>query len=95
MPSRPSFFPRLAVVAGTTSWDWALLPLVLPLLVAPGFGASQMARPCQLGDVLPVTLDAAQQPYYLLRTLLRTLLRMLAALVCSLVFAAGFALLAR
>ena len=90
MPNRPSFFPRLAVDAGTNAWDWALLPLVLALLVALGFGASQMARPYQLGDVLPVTLDAAQLPYYLLRTLLR----MLAALVCSLVFAAGFAVLA-
>ena len=90
MPNRPSFFPRLAVDAGTNVWDWALLPLVLALLVALGFGASQMARPYQLGDVLPVTLDAAQLPYYLLRTLLR----MLAALVCSLVFAAGFAVLA-
>ena len=90
MPIHPSFFPRLAVDAGTNRWDWALLPLVLALLVALGFGASQMARPYQLGDVLPLTLDAGQLPYYLLRTLLR----MLAALVCSLVFAAAFAVLA-
>ena len=90
MPVHPSFFPRQTVDAGTNRWDWALLPLVLALLVALGYGAAQMARPYHLGDVLPLTLDANQLPYYLLRTLLR----MLAALCCSLVFAAGFAVLA-
>ena len=29
-------------------WDWALLPLVLSVLVAVGFGAMQMGRPLSL-----------------------------------------------
>jgi NitT/TauT family transport system permease protein len=90
MQTRPSFFPRQPVDAGTNRWDWALLPLVLGVLALLGYGASQMARPYHLGDVLPLTLDPAWLPYYLLRTLLR----MFAALAASLVFAAGFAVLA-
>ncbi len=90
MQTRPSFFPRQTVDAGTNRWDWALLPLVLGALALLGYGASQMARPYHLGDVLPLTLDPAWLPYYLLRTLLR----MFAALAASLVFAAVFAVLA-
>ncbi len=90
MPTRPTFFPRQTVDAGTNRWDWALLPLVLGALALLGFGASQMARPYHLGDVLPLTLDPHALPYYLLRTLLR----MFAALAASLVFAAVFAVLA-
>ena len=90
MPVHSSFFPRQAVDAGTNRWDWALLPLVLALLGLLGYAASQMARPYHLGDVLPLTLDPIQLPYYLLRTLLR----MAAAMVASLVFAAVFAVLA-
>ena len=90
MPTHPTFFPRQTVDAGTNRWDWALLPLVLGLLALLGYGASQMARPYHLGDVLPLTLDPHALPYYLLRTLLR----MFAALAASLVFAAVFAVLA-
>ena len=90
MPTHPTFFPRQTVDAGTNRWDWALLPLVLGVLVLLGYGASQMARPYHLGDVLPLTLDPHALPYYLLRTLLR----MFAALAASLVFAALFAVLA-
>ncbi len=90
MQTRPSFFPRQTIEAGTNRWDWALLPLVLATLLALGYGATQMARPFHLGDVLPLTLDPWQLPYYLLRTLLR----MFAALAASLVFSAVFAVLA-
>jgi NitT/TauT family transport system permease protein len=90
MPTHPTFFPRQTVDAGTNRWDWALLPLVLGALALLGYGASQMARPYHLGDVLPLTLDPHALPYYLLRTLLR----MFAALAVSLVFAALFAVLA-
>ncbi len=92
MPCHPfhTFSPRLTASTGTNRWDWALLPLVLALLAAAGYGAPQMARPYHLGDVLPLTLDVGHLPYYLLRTMLR----MLAALGCSLVFAAVFAVLA-
>src|SRR6185369_7928555 len=65
------FFPRQTVEAGTNRWDWALLPLVLAALVLVGFGASQMARPYQVGEALPLSLDPWHLPYYLLRTTLR------------------------
>jgi NitT/TauT family transport system permease protein len=81
------FFPRQTVEAGFNRWDWALLPLVLAGLVLLGFGASQMARPFQVGDALPLTLDPWHLPYYLLRTTLRMFLALLASLIFSCVFA--------
>ncbi len=71
-------------------WDWALLPIVLGLLVALAFGAAQMSRPFVLGQPTPISLDPAQLPYYLLRTMLR----MFMALGCSLLFSFVFATLA-
>lgn len=71
-------------------WDWALLPIVLSIFVALAFGAAQMARPFVLGQATPISLDPAQLPYYLLRTILR----MFMALTCSLVFSFVFATLA-
>ncbi|HLO96704.1 MAG TPA: ABC transporter permease subunit, partial [Burkholderiaceae bacterium] len=81
------FFARPAVEAGINRWDWALLPLVLAALVLLGYGAAQMARPFEPGDVLPLSLDPRQLPYYLLRTTLRMFLALAAALVFSAVFA--------
>jgi NitT/TauT family transport system permease protein len=71
-------------------WDWALLPIVLAIFVALAFGAAQMARPFVLGQATPISLDPAQLPYYLLRTILR----MFMALTCSLLFSFVFATLA-
>jgi NitT/TauT family transport system permease protein len=90
MQNKNEFFPRQTVEAGVNRWDWALLPLVLAGLVLLGYGASQMARPFQLGDALPLTLDPWHLPYYLLRTTLR----MFMALAASLVFSCVFAVLA-
>ncbi|WP_375134490.1 ABC transporter permease [Roseateles aquatilis] len=87
---RRQFFPRQVVEAGANRWDWALLPLVLGLLVLLAYGAAQMARPFELGDPLPLSLDPSHLPYYLLRTNLR----MLAAMVLALLFSAVFAVLA-
>lgn len=84
------FFPRQVVQATGNRWDWALLPLVLAVLFALAWGGSQMARPYQVGDVLPLSLDPWMLPYYLLRTTLR----MFIALGASLVFACVFAALA-
>jgi NitT/TauT family transport system permease protein len=83
------FFPRQVVETGNR-WDWALLPLVLGVLALLAFGGSQMARPYQLGDTLPISLDPAFLPYYLLRTTLRMFL----ALAASIVFACAFAAVA-
>jgi NitT/TauT family transport system permease protein len=84
------YFPRQVVESGINRWDWALLPLVLAVLVLLAYGASQMAHPYQVGDVLPLTLDPRYLPYYLLRTTLRMFL----ALGASLLFACAFAALA-
>jgi len=84
------FFPRQVVESSGNRWDWGLLPLVLSVLVLLAWGGSQMARPYQVGDTLPLTLDPVVLPYYLMRTTLR----MFIAMGCSLVFACVFAVLA-
>jgi NitT/TauT family transport system permease protein len=84
------FFPRQVVESSGNRWDWAMLPLVLSVLVLLAYGGSQMARPYQVGEALPITLDPGILPYYLLRTTLR----MFIAMGCSLVFACVFAVLA-
>ena len=84
------FFPRQVVESSGNRWDWAMLPLVLALLVLLAYGGAQMARPYQLGQALPLTLDPAWLPYYLMRTTLRMFL----ALAASLVFSCAFAVLA-
>ena len=89
MSQRKQFFPRLVVDAGGNRWDWMLLPVVLALLVLLAYGGQQMARPYQLGEALPLSLDPLNLPYYLLRTTLRMFL----ALGASLVFSCAFALI--
>ena len=82
------FFPRQVVESSGNRWDWALLPLVLGVLMLLAYGGSQMARPYQLGQTLPLTLDPSVLPYYLLRTTLRMFLALGASLIFACVFAA-------
>jgi NitT/TauT family transport system permease protein len=82
------FFPRQVVESSGNRWDWALLPLVLGLLVLLAYAGSQMARPYQVGEALPLTLDPRYLPYYLLRTTLRMFIALGASLIFSCVFAA-------
>lgn len=82
------YYPRLAVASGGNRWDWALLPLVLAVLFGLAYGGAQMARPYQLGQALPISLDPAMLPYYLLRTTLRMFIALGASLVFSCIFAA-------
>jgi len=82
------FFPRQVVESSGNRWDWALLPLVLALLVLLAYGGSQMARPYQVGEALPLTLEPAYLPYYLLRTTLRMFLALGASLIFACLFAA-------
>jgi NitT/TauT family transport system permease protein len=89
MSERKQFFPRLVVDAGGNRWDWALLPMILALFVLLAYGGQQMARPYQLGETLPLSLDPTNLPYYLLRTTMR----MFIALGASLLFSCAFALL--
>jgi NitT/TauT family transport system permease protein len=84
------FFPRQVVEASGNRWDWVMLPIVLAGFTLVALAASQMARPFHLGESLPISLEPAVLPYYLLRTTLR----MFIALAASLVFACVFAALA-
>ncbi|MDQ2821720.1 MAG: ABC transporter permease subunit [Pseudomonadota bacterium] len=69
-------------------WDWLLLPLVLCVIAAAAYGAMQMARPFVVGQATPISLDIAELPYYLLRTILRMFTALGASLLFSFVFAA-------
>ena len=89
MSQQKQFFPRQVVETGWNRWDWALLPMVLAILVLLAYGGQQMARPYQLGETLPLSLEPSNLPYYLLRTTLR----MFIALGASVVFSCVFALL--
>lgn len=86
------FAPRRAdqslLAISPNRWDWALLPLVLAVFVAVGFGAMQMARPFVVGEVTPISLDPSNLPYYLLRTILRMFIALAFALLFSFIFAA-------
>lgn len=75
---------------GPNRWDWALLPLVLALIVLFAYAAMQMSRPFVVGEVLDISLDPSNLPYYLLRTILR----MFTALFFSLLFSLAFASIA-
>jgi NitT/TauT family transport system permease protein len=88
MSERKQFFPRQVVDAGGNRWDWALLPMVLSGFVLLAYGAAQMARPYQVGEVLPLSLDPDNLPYYLLRTTLRMFIALAASFLFSCLFAA-------
>ncbi|MBV8500563.1 MAG: ABC transporter permease subunit [Paucibacter sp.] len=84
------FFPRQVVEASGNRWDWVMLPIMLALVTLVALAAAEMARPFHVGEALPISLEPAVLPYYLLRTTLR----MFIALAASLVFACVFAALA-
>lgn len=88
MNKKRQFFPRQVVEAGGNRWDWALLPIVLALFVLLAYGGQQMARPYQVGQPLPLSLEPWYLPYYLLRTSLRMFIALGASVVFSCVFAA-------
>jgi NitT/TauT family transport system permease protein len=71
-------------------WDAALLPIIFGVLALLAWGAMQMDAPYDIGTPLPLSLDPANLPYYLLRSALR----MLAALGVSLTFTLVYASLA-
>lgn len=62
--------------------------LVLGVLAAMAYGASQMSRPFAVGEELPISLDPIYLPYYLLRTILRMFTALAFSLLFSFVFAA-------
>jgi NitT/TauT family transport system permease protein len=88
MIKKRQFFPRQVVEAGGNRWDWALLPIVLAVFVLLAYGSQQMARPYELGQALPLSLDPSYLPYYLLRTTLRMFIALGLSVIFSCVFAA-------
>ena len=88
MTKKRQFFPRQVVEAGGNRFDWALLPIVLAIFVLMAYGSQQMARPYELGQALPLSLDPSYLPYYLLRTTLRMFIALGASVIFSCVFAA-------
>ena len=79
---------RWGIHRDANRWDWLLLPLVLCVIAAAAYGAMQMARPFVVGQPTPISLDIAELPYYLLRTILRMFTALGASLLFSFVFAA-------
>lgn len=61
-------------------WDGAAFVLVVVIFSFLAFGATQMAAPYQLGQALPMHLEAKYLPYYALRTVLRMMIAMLLSL---------------
>ncbi|MGE5504704.1 MAG: ABC transporter permease [Actinomycetota bacterium] len=72
------------------AWDALLLPVAFAVFALLAFGAAQMAVPYDVGEPIPLSLDPANLPYYLLRSALR----MLAALAVSFAFTLPYGLLA-
>ena len=83
LPATVSFTPELR----PNVWDLAVLPLVLGALWLLAFGGAQMSSPYNVGDPLPISLDPAELPYYLLRSFLRMAAGLALALVFTLVYA--------
>ena len=67
-------------------WDIVALFVVLGCLVLLGWGASQMAMPFEMGQVLPISLDPSHLPEYALRTTLRMAIALFFSLLCTFVF---------
>jgi NitT/TauT family transport system permease protein len=63
-------------------WDAIALVLVIGVLISLGWGAKKMAAPFEIGDMLSISLDPVNLPYYGLRSVLR----MLVGMICSLAF---------
>src|SRR5580698_1005970 len=68
-------------------WDTLALLFVLTVITFFAWTAKQMATPYQLGQVIPISLDPSNLPFYASRTVVR----MLIALCVSLLFTFTFA----
>ena len=87
---RLSLIPSFSRGLRPNPWDLAALPLVLGVLWALAFSSLKMGLPYNLGDPLPIHLEAEYLPYYLMRSILR----MGAGLACALAFTLVYATLA-
>lgn len=66
-------------------WDFLLLILIISILFFLGWAGAQMARPYQLGDQLPISLDPVNLPFYALRSVLRLFIALIFSIVFTLI----------
>lgn len=67
-------------------WDIVALLLVLAIIMFFAWNARQMATPYQIGERIPISLDAAMLPFYAGRTVVRMLIAMLFSLLFTFIF---------
>ncbi len=69
-------------------WDGIALPVVIGAILLAGWASQQMSVPYKVGQVLPISLDPWELPFYGARTVLRMLVALFASLIFSLAYAA-------
>lgn len=68
-------------------WDIAALFFVLSFILLIAWNAKQMSVPYHLGQVIPISLDPINLPFYALRTVARMLLALFFSLLFTFTFA--------
>jgi NitT/TauT family transport system permease protein len=67
-------------------WDLLALLIVLAIIVFFAWNARQMARPYQLGQVIPISLDAGMLPFYAARTVIRMFIALIFSFLFTFIF---------
>lgn len=84
---RKTFTKNEAITWSTpNSWDVLALSIIAAIIIAVVWGATQMATPYNLGQVIPISLDPANLPKYAIRTILRMFIALLCSLISTFIF---------
>jgi len=67
-------------------WDLIALLFVLSLIMLLAFNAKQMTTPYQLGQLIPISLDPSNLPFYAAQTVIRMLIAMIISLLFTFIF---------
>lgn len=67
-------------------WDILAVLIVLAIITLFAWNAKQMATPFQLGQVIPISLDPTELPFYAARTVVRMLIALLFSLIFTFIF---------
>ncbi len=67
-------------------WDILVLLLLFAVLFFFGWAGKQMTSPYQLGEQLPISLNAVNLPHYAVRTVLRMFIALALSLLFTLIF---------
>src|SRR5689334_17573255 len=65
-------------------WDVVALILVLSVIILLSYGGAKMSLPFQLGQVIPISLNPKNLPFYALETVLRMFIALGLALLVTL-----------